>query len=233
MNIFLGLPSRGKRQTMSMAEDEIEGLMNMMGEDEVDGEKIAMMGSMGLQGFLMMGERDMMKIPKALRELPQCLTQLLWAPDEAPNGNLCSKLPSSFRERIRQVMMMVLKKDLPQRLLTMDWKKFGKVFVESEKDLKKVAESAMSKMILPLESNNIEELVLPVKNIVKKMGELTNGNDEKDIVQLISNLVGAIDKKDVYDTISEIAKDIQGEVFYFVKVIKDIHERYIMGTLKG
>merc|ERR1712106_512710 len=207
-----GKKPRQKRNIMSMAEDEMEGMMGMMEADMDDGEKIAMMGSMGLQGFLMMGKRDTRKMPRALRDMPECLTQLLWAPEEAPSGTLCSKLPSSFREKIRQVMMMVLKKDLPERLLKMDWKKFGKVFEESEKDLKKVAQSAMTKMILPLEANDIEELVFPVKNIVKKMEELAEGNDEKEIFQLVSNLVGAMDKKEVYDSIAVVAKDIQGYV---------------------
>merc|ERR1712106_833240 len=63
-----GKKPRQKRNIMSMAEDEMEGMMGMMEADMDDGEKIAMMGSMGLQGFLMMGKRDTRKMPRALRD---------------------------------------------------------------------------------------------------------------------------------------------------------------------
>merc|ERR1719348_1393767 len=111
--------NRGKNQNKNRGKRQA-GMRPMDGKMDEEPD-MAMMGSKMLQGFLMMSQRDKSRMPKVLRELPECLTQLLWSPDEEPQGTLCAKLPVKLRGKVREVMMMVLKKDLPQRLMKMDW----------------------------------------------------------------------------------------------------------------
>ena len=83
------------------------------------------MAAMGLQGVMIMDVAKMdrhNRMPKIVRELPGCAKQILWAPDKNPRGFICSKLSKDLRGRIRELMMIVLRKEIPTTtVLAMDF----------------------------------------------------------------------------------------------------------------
>merc|ERR1719340_159615 len=135
----LGFRRRKRRETTrvkrSMVDDMLEGTMEDMGgmedlmglADEMEmGEKVNFMAAMGLQGVMIM---DLAKfdrrnrMPKIVKELPGCVKQILWAPDKSPRGFICSKLSKELRGNIRELMMTVLRKEIPTAPIDMakDW----------------------------------------------------------------------------------------------------------------
>merc|ERR1711963_920464 len=85
--------------------------------DEMEmGEKVNFMAAMGLQGVMIM---DLAKfdrrnrMPTIVKELPGCVKQILWAPDKSPRGFVCSKLSKELRGTIRELIMIVLRKEIP------------------------------------------------------------------------------------------------------------------------
>merc|ERR1711915_368157 len=67
----------------------------------------------------------------------------------------------------------------------------------------------MSKMILPIEAEDINKVIGTLMPIVKKMVKVAEESDEQDILLLAYNLLVSIDD-DVIKSLSDLVKDIQG-----------------------
>merc|ERR1712192_2536 len=154
------------------------------------------------------------KMPKIVRELPGCAKQILWAPDKNPRGFICSKLSKDLRGRIRELMMIVLRKEIPTAtVLDMDWEKYGKLISRSgiDKDLLKIG---MTKAAAPIEVDDLRELMGPIRNVYTHFLDKEDDSSKKNVLKIIGGLIEAIDKEDVYKLLADIIREIQGFVIF-------------------
>ena len=170
---------------------------------------------MGLQGILIMDlgklDRDM---PKILKELPGCVKQILWAPRDNPQGLICSRLPLDLRVQLRELMMIVLKRELPlETVLTMDFEAYADVLKDS-KELKELAVIAMTKAAAPIEVEDLKELMVPLKKLYNQVLASESDNKKKNILKLVGGLLDSIDTEEVYEILVDIATNIQGEILH-------------------
>ena len=176
--------------------------------DETDNEKaeqMSMMAAMGLQGLLMMDSSGM----KAMDvEGQTCMKEILWTPEQTPKGLICSKLPLEYRRQIRELMMMVLRKEIPKSFFEMDWLKYGMVIQQSGV-LENVAKIAMTKMLLPVTSSDVKEVMKPMIMLVQKMEKLETVPAKKNVFNIFTSLVSAIDKEEIYEQLAEIIQEVQ------------------------
>jgi hypothetical protein len=190
------------------------GEMMGMTKDMEMGDKMNFMAAMGLQGFLMMDSKALGKhgdLPKIAREIPACFKQILWTPEEKSRGFICSRLSKDLKEKIRALMMMVLKMDIPTAVFAMDWDfdKYEDIIDDSdiEKELQRIA---MPKLMTPIESDDIKELIGPIKKLYNKILDSEPNGDKKAIIKIIGGLIEAVQKDQVYENLADIARDIQG-----------------------
>ena len=226
----LGFRRRKRRETTrvkrSMVDDMLEGTMEDMGgmedlmglADEMEmGEKVNFMAAMGLQGVMIM---DLAKfdrrnrMPKIVKELPGCVKQILWAPDKSPRGFVCSKLSKELRGNIRELIMIVLRKEIPTAPIDMakDWMGYVEFIAKSgvEKDLLKIA---MTKAASPVGADDIRELMGPIRKLYKQVLDKETDPSKKKVLGVIGGLIDAIDKDEVYEVLAAIIREIQSKFF--------------------
>jgi len=187
------------------------GEMEEATEDMGKGEKIVFMAAMGLQGFMMMDRLKPGKLPRFLEDIPSCLKQILWAPEDTDNGFICSKLPMAFKEKIREIVMMILKREIPTSFFEVDWEAIGNNAKHS-KAFEKVAKIAMTKAMLPLEASDISEMIQPIKELWTEIEKNQTNTENLPILKLVSSMLDAIDTEEVHATVADIGRDIQGMV---------------------
>ena len=223
-NVFGDFKKRKKRQARmkrSMVDDVLEDMGDMgdikdLTEDMEMGERVNFMAAMGLQGVMIMNMGKIgrgNRMPKIVRELPGCAKQILWAPDKTPRGFLCSKLSKDLRVRIRELMMIVLRKEIPTTVFDMDWEEYGQFIGKSgiDKDLLKIA---MTKAAAPIGVEDLRELMGPIKRLFTQLLDKEDDTSKKNVLKVIGGLIDAIDKEDVYEQLADIIREIQGECLY-------------------
>jgi len=174
---------------------------------DMDPEDMKTMMSMGLAGFLMM-EPEELDLPRQLRDVPQCLKEILWESDE--ETRLCSILPKSLKTKIREIMLKVLKQDVSTNYFIVDWEKLDRKI--DKDDIDKLVQKVLSKISVPLNVTDISEIVNMAKNIWLKIVNQETDADKKKILNLVTGLFKAIDDNNVYLNIARIANKIQAAV---------------------
>jgi len=199
--------AKNKKQMNRVKRGMGQGMLEGM-EGSSRGEKMAFMAAAGLQGLMMMDRFDSGKMPRFLSEIPTCLKQILWSPEDTDEGFICSKLPMDFKERIREIMMMILKKDIPTSLFEIDWEDIGDK-IERSGVVKEVAKIAMTKMMLPLEVTDIAEMIKPIREMWTKIVKNETSTNNLKVLKLVTALMDAIERQEVLENVADIARDMQ------------------------
>jgi len=174
---------------------------------DMDPEEMKTRISIGLSGFLMM-EPEEVDLPRQLRDVPQCLKEILWESDE--ETRLCSILPKSLKSKIREIMLKVLKQDVSTNYFIVDWERLDRKI--DKDDIDKLVQKVLSKISVPLNVTDISEIVNMAKNIWLKIVNQETDADKKKILNLVTGLFKAIDDNNVYSNIARIANKIQAAV---------------------
>jgi len=192
---------RAKRQSgMEMMGEEMDGMSR--------GERLTFMASRGLQGIMMMDRFDSRGMPRFLTEIPSCLKQIIWSPEDSNDGFLCSKLPMEFKEQIREILMMILKRDIPTSLFEVKWEEIGER-IDRSGFFKRVAKLAVSKAMLPLEAGDVKEMMAPIKEMWSEVEKNETSTKDKKILKLVSVFLDALNTKEIHENVADIARDIQ------------------------
>ena len=176
---------------------------------DMDPEEMKTMMSMGLSGLLMM-EPEELDLPRQFRDVPTCLKEILWESEE--ESRICSILPRSLKNKIREIMLKVLKQDFSTKYFTIDWEKLDRKI--DNDDIDKLVQKALSKISMPLNATDISEIVNMAKNIWLKIVNQETDAEKKKILNLVTGLFRAIDDNDIYSNIARIANKIQGKQIF-------------------
>ena len=200
-NIF----KRKKRQTRGKENDKDK---NRPKDFE---ENIAPMMAMGLQGFLMMDGIEMkFKLPKVLSKVPDCLREILWESDGESETGLCARIPDSLRSKFKELMMMVLKREISPKFMKINWPELMESLAESD-FFKELMKTVMSKVMVPVEQDDILEVLTLVKDNWKKAVERENDPESKAILNLVTDLLTSLESPKIVSLVTEVVREIQGE----------------------
>merc|ERR1711956_46028 len=113
-------------------------------------------------------------------------------------GFICSRLPLNLRLNLRELMMIVLKRELPlETVVKMDLKAYGDVLKDS-KDLKTLVMIAMTKAAAPIEVDDLKELMVPLNKVYNKVLATESDSKKANILKLVGGLLDSIDSEEVY-----------------------------------
>jgi len=131
---------------------------------------------------------------------------MLWAPMEKGKGFFCSKLSEGFKTKARDIMKMVLKKKIPETILNIDWDSYGEIIKESD-ILEEIDTIVMTKGVLPIEVEDIEEVVAPIKTVYRKILDSEEDDEHRKIIEILGELIDSVEY--VYEDIASLAREIQ------------------------
>ena len=207
-NIFGDYGSMYKRKKRQAKGKETDKDKNRPKDFE---EKIAPMMAMGLQGFLMMDGKDMeFRLPKVLSKVPDCLREILWESGEESETGLCARVPDSLRSKLKELMMLVLKREISPKFMKINWPELMQSLAESD-FAKELINTVMSKAMVPVEEGDILEVLTLVKNNWKKAVDRQNDPESKAILNLVTDLLTSLESPTIVSLITEVLKEIQGE----------------------
>ena len=192
----------GKGKGSAMMGKAMEGMSR--------GEKMSFMAATGLQGLMMMDNQEM-RMPKILQQIPSCLKQILWSPDDSSDGFICSKLTLDFKEKVREIMMIVLKREIPTSIFEVDWESIGYA-IEKSSVFDEVGAVAMTKALLPIEAADISQILKPIRKMWETIEKNETDTQNRKILSLVTALMNAIDTEEVRKNVADMARSMQGKL---------------------
>ena len=180
--------------------------------DKMDPKEMKNLASMGLQGLMIMDPDDF-KLPRPLRhlrhEIPMCLKEILWESDG--NSRLCAEIPDKLKEKLRDLMMMILKQDISTNFFTLDWLSVASSFENAQDEFKEIGKGIISKVMVPIKVNDLMELLESVNKLYKKVViDKAKDNGSKALLMLVVDLIDVLKDDAILDEIVGLINRIQG-----------------------
>ena len=136
-----------------------------------------------------------------------CLIQILWNIDGKYKGKECSKLSQDLGKKIRKLLFMILKKELPSSLFFLDFEKIMKEFMSRGQELEKDAKTLAMKFLLPITGEDLREILTPIVKIFEKP---IFGNEKLDI--MFNGILRFIIKTESLNKLAAIVRQVQKEI---------------------
>ena len=136
-----------------------------------------------------------------------CLIQILWNIDGKYKGKECSKLSQDLGKKVRKLLFMILKKELPSSLFFLDFEKIMKEFMSRGQELEKDAKTLAMKFLLPITGEDLREILTPIVKIFEKP---IFGNEKLDI--MFNGILRFIIKTESLNKLAAIVRQVQKEI---------------------
>ena len=162
------------------------------------------LSALTLQGFLMLSAGGPAPVPHFAMAISECFQQIIWTPADPPTGLLCSRLTPSFRQDLRQVLLMVSRGELP-----------GSFDQIQASQLVSIVSSSLNSSIFsvglatPLTPADISAFLKSVGEGIKNMTESTDPAQQA-AWKMISTLFTAFSSEEGTQLLADIAVRIQG-----------------------
>ena len=136
-----------------------------------------------------------------------CWIQILWNTDGKYEGKECSKLSQDLGKKVRKLLFMILKKELPSSLFFLDFEKIMKEFMSRGQDLEKDAKTLAMKFLQPITGEDLREILTPIVKIFEKP---IFGNEKLDI--MLNGILRFIIKTESLNKLAAIVRQVQKEI---------------------
>ena len=136
-----------------------------------------------------------------------CLIQILWNIDGKYKGKECSKLSQDLGKKVRKLLFMILKKELPSSLFFLDFEKIMKEFMSRGQELEKDAKTLAMKFLLPITGEDLREILTPIVKIFEKP---IFGNEKLDI--MFNGILRFIIKTESLNKLAANVRQVQKEI---------------------
>ena len=136
-----------------------------------------------------------------------CLIQILWNKDGKYEGTLCSKVSQDLGKKVRKLLFMILKKELPSSLFFLDYENIMKEFMSRGQKLETHAKTIAIKFLQPITGENLKEILTPIVEVFKKP---IFGNEKIDLI--FNGILRFIIKMDNLNKLSVIVRQVQKEI---------------------
>ena len=140
-------------------------------------------------------------------KVTKCLIQILWNKDGKYEGELCRKVSQDLGKKVRELLFMILKKELPSSFFFLDFENVMNEFISRGKQLEGVAKSLAMKFLQPITGEDLKDISKPIEQILKKS---IFGNEKID--NLFNVILQFIITTESMEKISLIVRQVQKEV---------------------
>jgi len=165
------------------------------------------MASMTLQGFLLLSEGQP-SVPFMATEISKCFQQIIWSPADQPSGLLCSRLSSTIRQDMRQVLLMVARGELPS---VVNKTQLNQLMTWFQSSLNSTMTSM--NMAMPMTVADISNFLAPIGDKIKNMMEGSRGDlAEESAWNFISSIFTAFTSEEGKQLLADLLAKIQGAV---------------------
>ena len=151
------------------------------------------------------------KLPKVLTKVPDCLRQILWETDGESETGLCARIPDSLKSKLKELMMLVLKREISPKFMKINWPELMESLADSD-FAKELLKTVMSKVMVPVEEADILEVLTLVKDNWKKAVEREDDPESKAILNLVTDLLTSLESPKIVSFVTEVLRQIQGEL---------------------
>jgi len=188
-----------------------------------------MVASMGLQALLTFDPEEL-DIPKNFHGIPKCLAEILW--ETEGSTKLCSLIPKSLKNKIRQILMTILRQELSTKFFDVEfYSKFFEQVVKDEEtmdDWSKIVQIVQSKYMVPVTSEDLLEIWTIAKTIWTRNVKKVSDSSKKSVLNLVTDLFNAIKEDNVFSKLVVIVRKVQ-EIAALKKEPISMNPSYDMG----
>lgn len=147
------------------------------------------------------------ELQEDLSEDTNCWNQILWNKEGKYEGEMCSKISQDLGKKLRRLMFMILKKELPSSFFFLDFENIMKEFMSRGQELEKDAKTLAMKFLQPITGEDLKEILTPIVQIFEKP---IFGNEKIDI--MFNGILRFIIKKDSLNKLAAIVRQVQKEI---------------------
>ena len=140
-------------------------------------------------------------------KVSKCLIQILWTKDGKYEEEMCSKISLDLGKKVRKLLFMILKKELPSSLFFLDFEIIMKEFMSRGQELEKDLKTLAMKFLQPITGEDLREILTPIVKIFEKP---IFGNENID--NLFNGILRFIIKTESLNKLSAIIRQIQKEI---------------------
>ena len=170
-----------------------------------------MVASMGLQALLTFDPEEL-DIPKNFHGIPKCLAEILW--ETEGSTKLCSLIPKSLKNKLRQILMTILRQELSTKFFDVEfYSKFFEQVVKDEEtmdDWSKIVQIVQSKYMVPVTSEDLLEIWTIAKTIWTRNVKKVSDSSKKSVLNLVTDLFNAMKEDNVFSKLVVIVRKVQG-----------------------
>lgn len=147
------------------------------------------------------------ELQEELSEDTNCWNQILWNNEGKYEGEICGKISHDLGKKLRKLMFMILKKELPSSFFFLDFENIMKEFMSRGQELEKDAKTLAMKFLQPVTGADLKEILTPIVQIFEKP---IFGNEKIDII--FNGILRFIIKKESLNKLATIVRQVQKEI---------------------
>ena len=147
------------------------------------------------------------ELQEDLSEDTNCWNQILWNKEGKYKGEMCSKISQDLGKKLRKLMFMILKKELPSSFFFLDFENIMKEFISRGQELEIEAKTLAMKFLQPITREDLKEILTPIVQIFEKP---IFGNEKIDI--MFNGILRFIIKTESLNKFAAIVRQVQKEI---------------------
>ena len=153
-----------------------------------------------LQMMMMMAEDK--RAPAIVKDISLFLREMIFSPDSESTSRIGSKIPDKLKGEMREVVMMLLKEQMPLEVLSLE----AKMISEMGKSFMKIMHS-----MLPITKDDVKAIFDKTSKVMKNKTNSEEDSEKKKVWELVSKIYETTVNNDkVQSDLEKVLKRVQG-----------------------
>ena len=154
-----------------------------------------------LQMMMMMAEDK--RAPAIVKDISLFLREMIFSPDSESTSRIGSKIPDKLKGEMREVVMMLLKEQMPLEVLSLE----AKMISEMGKSFMKI----MLHSMLPITKDDVKAIFDKTSKVMKNKTNSEEDSEKKKVWELVSKIYETTVNNDkVQSDLEKVLKRVQG-----------------------
>ena len=153
-----------------------------------------------LQMMMMMGEDK--RAPAIVKDISLFMREMIFTPDDESTSRIGSLIPDKLKGEMREVVMMLLKEEMPLEVLSLEAKMISKM----GKSLMKIMHS-----MLPIAKDDVKDIFDKTSKVMTNKTNSETDPEKRKVWELVSKIYEtSVNNDEVKSNLEEVLKRVQG-----------------------
>ncbi len=153
-----------------------------------------------LQMMMMMGEDK--RAPAIVKDISLFMREMIFTPDDESTSRIGSMIPDKLKGEMREVVMMLLKEEMPLEVLSLEAKMISKM----GKSLMKIMHS-----MLPIAKDDVKDIFDKTSKVITNKTNSEEDPEKRKVWELVSKIYEtSVNNDEVKSNLEEVLKRVQG-----------------------